>query len=210
MAQNQDDYSDDDLDALPDSTFQQLQENAFESTQQAARGKRLTLSPAARPPKRTPAVLAQGLERLSVGGAYPSFMSQRASELAQLPSSDYGDLDDEMLDGEIYDTAEEPGANAIQASRAASLPAGGESTQRKQWRNQRYGTLPKHIHSNPPQAPAVAQMRNEFQGNHTNSGNMEETAFDDAAVRPSRRPDIDALNAQILEVCSPRASSSIT
>ncbi|KAL8889713.1 MAG: hypothetical protein Q9215_003067 [Flavoplaca cf. flavocitrina] len=200
MAQNQDDYSDDDLDALPDSTFQQLQENAFESTQQAARGKRLTLSPAARPPKRTPAVLAQGLERLSVGGAYPSFMSQRASELAQLPSSDYGDLDDEMLDGEIYDTAEEPGANAIQASRVASLPAGGESTQRKQWRNQRYGTLPKHIHSNPPHAPAVAQMRNEFQGNHTNSGNMEETAFDDGAVRPSSRPDIAALNAQILEL----------
>lgn len=210
MAQNQNDYSDDDLDALPDSTFQQLQENAFESTQQAARGKPLTPPPAARPPKRTPAVLAQGLERFSVGGAYPSFMSQRASELAQLPSSDYGDLDDEMLDGEIYDTAEEPGANAIQASRAASLPAGGESPPRKQWPNQRYGTLPKHIHSNPPQAPAVAQMRNEFQGNHINPKIMEATTFDDDAVRPSRRPDIDALNAQILEVCSPRASSSIT
>ena len=208
MTQDQDDYSDDDLDALPDSTFQQLQENAFESTQQAAQGKPPTLPPATRPPKRTPAVLAQGLERLSVGGPFPSFMSQRDSELVQLPSSDYGDLDDEMLDGEIYDTAEEPGANAIQASRAASLPVGGESTQREQWRNQRYGTLPKHIHSNPPQAPALAQIRNEFQGNHIKLGDVQETTSDDDTLRPSRRPDIDALNAQILEVCSPRASSS--
>lgn len=208
MAQEHDDYSDDDLDALPDGTFQELQDNALESTQQAARGKPPTLPPLARSQKKTPAVLAQGLERLSVKGALPSFTPQRKSDLPQLPSSDYGDLDDEMLDGEIYDTAEEPGANAIQASRAASLPVGGESTQREQWRTQRYGAPPRHIQSNVPQAPGLAQMRNESQGNHMKLGDVQETTSDDDTDRPSTCPDVDALNAQILEVCCPRASSS--
>ncbi|KAI4286074.1 MAG: hypothetical protein L6R38_000191 [Xanthoria sp. 2 TBL-2021] len=204
MAQEHDDYSDDDLDALPDGTFQELQDNALESTQQAAREKPPTLPPLARPQKKTPAVLAQGLERFSVRGALPSFTSQRASDFPQLPSSDYGDLDDEMLDGQIYDTAEEPGANAIQASRAASLPVGGESTQREQWRTQRYRELPKHIQSNVSQAPGLAQMRNESQGNHMKLGDVQETTSDDDTDRPSRRPDIDALNAQILELRSER------
>lgn len=202
MAQEHDDYSDDDLDALPDSTFRELQHNALESTQQAARGKPPVPPATARSLKKTPAALAQGLERLS------SFPSQRESGLPHLPSSDYGDLDDDMLDGEIYDTAQEPGANAIQASRAASLPVAGESTQREQWRAQRYGALPKHIQSTVPQAPDLAHMRPDMQGNHVKVGDVQQTTSDDDIDRPSRRPDVDALNAQILEVCCPRASSS--
>ena len=208
MAQEHDDYSDDDLDALPDSTFRELQHNALESTQQAARGKPPVLAATASSLKKTPAVLAQGLERLSVGAAFPSFPSQRESDFPHLPSSDYGDLDDDMLDGEIYDTAQEPGANAIQASRAASLPVGGESTQRERWQAQRYGALPKHIQSTGPQAPGLAQMRLDMQGNHVKVGDVRKTASDDGIDRLSRRPDVDALNAQILEVCCPRASSS--
>lgn len=202
MAQEHDDYSDDDLDALPDSTFRELQHNALESTQQAARGKPPVLPATTRSLKKTPAALAQGLERLS------SFPSQRESDFPHLPSSDYGDLDDDMLDGEIYDTAQEPGANAIQASRAASLPVAGESTQREQWRAQRCGALPKHIQSTVPQAPGLAQMRLDMQGNHVKVGDVQQTTSDDDIDRPSRRPDVDALNAQILEVCCPRASSS--
>ncbi|KAL8651468.1 MAG: hypothetical protein Q9226_004694 [Calogaya cf. arnoldii] len=189
MAQEHEDYSDDDLDALPDGTFQELQEHALESTQQAARERPPTLPPQ----KRTPAAIAQGLERLSVRGPHPPFTSQRESNFPQLPSSDYGDLDDEMLDGEIYDTAEEPGANAIQASRAASLPVAAENTQREQWRAQRYGPLPKHMQSNVPQ-------RYESQGNHIKLGDVQETASDHDTVRHSIPPDIDALNAQILEL----------
>ncbi|KAL8853872.1 MAG: hypothetical protein Q9221_001343 [Calogaya cf. arnoldii] len=189
MAQEHEDYSDDDLDALPDGTFQELQEHALESTQQAARERPPTLPLQ----KRSPAVIAQGLEKLSVRGPLPPFTSQRESDFPQLPSSDYGDLDDEMLDGEIYDTAEEPGANAIQASRAASLPVAAESTQREQWRTQRYGPLPKHMQSNVPQ-------RYESQGNHMKLGDVQETASDHDTVRHSRPPDIDALNAQILEL----------
>ncbi|CAL8575862.1 hypothetical protein XPA_001762 [Xanthoria parietina] len=204
MAQEHDDYSDDDLDALPDSTFRELQHNALESTQQAARGKPPVLAATASSLKKTPAVLAQGLERLSVGAAFPSFPSQRESDFPHLPSSDYGDLDDDMLDGEIYDTAQEPGANAIQASRAASLPVGGESTQREQWQAQRYGALPKHIQSTGPQAPGLAQMRLDMQGNHVKVGDVRKTASDDGIDRLSRRPDVDALNAQILELQSER------
>ncbi|CAO1600320.1 hypothetical protein XANCAGTX0491_004013 [Xanthoria calcicola] len=204
MAQEHDDYSDDDLDALPDSTFRELQHNALESTQQAARGKPPVLPATARSLKKTPAVLAQGLERLSVGAALPSFPSQRESDFPHLPSSDYGDLDDDMLDGEIYDTAQEPGANAIQASRAASLPVGGESTQREQRRAQRYGALPKLIQSTVPQAPGLAQMRLDMQGNHVKVGDVQQTASDDDIDRPSRSPDVDALNAQILELRSER------
>ena len=57
---------------------------------------------------------------------------------AHEPSSDYGDFDDEMLDGEIFDAAETPFAPAaIQPSENHSNA--GESTQREQWRQQRYG-----------------------------------------------------------------------
>ncbi|KAL9000396.1 MAG: hypothetical protein Q9169_000913 [Polycauliona sp. 2 TL-2023] len=197
MAHEYDDYSDDDLDALPDGTFQELQERALESTQQAAKAK---LPPFVNPQRRPPAVLAQGLERFSVGGALPSSTSHRKSGFPHLPSSDYGDMDDEMLDGEIYDTAEEPGANAIQASRAASLPVAEEITQREQWPAQRYGTLPKHMHSNVPQAAGLAQIRSEPQGNHMKLGNIQETTSDDDVNGNSTRPDQDALHAQILEL----------
>ncbi|KAL8672541.1 MAG: hypothetical protein Q9168_003008 [Polycauliona sp. 1 TL-2023] len=197
MAHEYDNYSDEDLDALPDGTFQELEEHAFESTQQAAREK---LPPVAHTQKRPPAVLAQGLERLSVGGAFPSFTSHRMADFPHLASSDYGDMDDDMLDGEIYDTAQEPGADAIQASRAASLPVVGEGTQREQWPAQRYGALPKHIHANLPQAPGLAQVRNRPQGNHIDLGNVRETTSDDDLPLPSIRPDQEALNAQILEL----------
>lgn len=57
---------------------------------------------------------------------------------AHEPSSDYGDFDDEMLDGEIFDAAETPFMPAvIQPKEYHSND--GESTQREQWRQQRYG-----------------------------------------------------------------------
>ncbi|KAL8782948.1 MAG: hypothetical protein Q9213_005004 [Squamulea squamosa] len=200
MVQEQDDYSDDDLDALPDGTFLELQEHAVVSTQQAARPKSLALPSAARSQNRDPAIIAQGLERLSVGRAFQSSTSQRASKFPHPPSSDYGDLDDEMLDGEIYDTAEEPGVNKIQASRAVSVPLGSESTPREQWRTQRYGTVPQYIHPDVPQPPGGAQIRNRSRDNHTKLGNAQERTSDKDTVRLNRQPDIDVLNAQILEL----------
>lgn len=54
------------------------------------------------------------------------------------PSSDYGDFDDEMLDGEIFDAAETPFVPAVVQPKEHYNNAG-ESTQREQWRQQRYG-----------------------------------------------------------------------
>ncbi|KAK0507497.1 hypothetical protein JMJ35_010020 [Cladonia borealis] len=116
-------YSDDDLDALPDHTFHELQENAFSSTQQPIARPQL---PALRqPPRHDAPALAGGFGRLALAGA--SAHAGNPHEF-QPPSSDYGDFDDEMLDGEIFDAAIDERV--------------GETTQREHWRQQRYGLPP--------------------------------------------------------------------
>ena len=67
---------------------------------------------------------------------------------AHEPSSDYGDFDDEMLDGEIFDAAETPFVPAVIQPKEHRSNLG-ESTQREQWRQQRYG---KPIQDANPQA----------------------------------------------------------
>ena len=129
-------YSDDDLDALPDHTFHELQEKAFSSTQQPiARPQLPALRQLARPDN--PA-LAGGLSGLAVAGA--SVHAGNSHDF-QPPSSDYGDFDDEMLDGEIFDAAELPNLAAKYDTRAINERVG-ESTQREHWRQQRYGLPP--------------------------------------------------------------------
>ncbi|CAD6578813.1 MAG: hypothetical protein ASARMPREDX12_008979 [Alectoria sarmentosa] len=119
QAGEDDDYSDDDLDALPDHAFHELQETAIQSTQPS-------LNPQVQlPTLKHSARLAGGLGLLSA------------------PSSDYGDFDEEMLDGEIFDAAEEPTlVTRCEADTGGKEP--GELTQREQWRLQHYGAnLPK-------------------------------------------------------------------
>ena len=129
-------YSDDDLDALPDHTFHELQEKAFSSTQQPTARPQL---PALRqPPRHDAPALADGLGRLAVAGA--SAHAGNSHDF-QPPSSDYGDFDDEMLDGEIFDAAELPNLAARYDTRAIDERVG-ESTQREHWRQQRYGLPP--------------------------------------------------------------------
>ncbi|KAL8811395.1 MAG: hypothetical protein Q9200_001829 [Gallowayella weberi] len=197
--QHDDGFSDDDLDALPEGTFQQMQENAVIFTQQAAREKQTSLPAAARPQNKAPTVLAQGLERLSVSKDVPSYALQAESNFPNQPSSDYGDMDDDMLDGEIYDAADEPGVDAIQASRAASLPHA-ESTQREQWRDQRNAMPPKQLHSNTPQLPAEPQMRNARDGNLPKTEKLQESVDNGDTTHGGRQSDRDALEAQILEL----------
>jgi len=126
-----DGYSDEDLDALPDYAFHELQANAVRSTQQ----------PVTRP--QLPTVSQSRAGSLGLigqhgqsdrGGALNQFIAQRAPPQ---PSSDYGDIDDEMLDGEIIDAAEQPSLAAEHEIKTAERQAG-ESTQREQWRQQRY------------------------------------------------------------------------
>lgn len=123
-----DTYSDDDLDALPADAFYKLQEDAFRATQhQAGQG----LYPRPGP----------GLANTAAGESIKPFSRPGAgSENATYqmgihhPSSDYGDFEDDMLDGEIFDGAEQIGGSH---QRYQHDPPG-ESTQREQWRMQRY------------------------------------------------------------------------
>lgn len=127
-----DGYSDNDLDALPDHAFDELQGNAVRSTQQAAtRVQPPTLGQSSKPGG--PGA-AGGSVRSLVGEVITNAPLQ---PFPPQPSSDYGDFDDEMLDGEIFDAAEEP-ALAAEYEAAISIDPVGETTQREQWRQQRY------------------------------------------------------------------------
>lgn len=129
-ADEDDDYSDDDLDALPAHTFHELQCDAIQSTQQPSLSAQVQL-----PTINQPVGLTSGLGRLSVDGPASHASNQSAF---QAPSSDYGDFDEDMLDGEIFDAAEEP-ALAARYNAGARGKEPGDFSQREQWRLQRYG-----------------------------------------------------------------------
>ncbi|MCJ1338272.1 hypothetical protein MMC09_003558 [Bachmanniomyces sp. S44760] len=132
MADNdgEDGYPDEDLDALPSDVFQALQQNAVISTQQ-----RQYLVSGNQQSHGEPYALeiphgpnGQLNHRLKPG-------SHAITNLQ--PSSDYGDLDDELLDGEVFDAAEHPDV----VRRNDALPTGrvvNGSTEREQWQQQRY------------------------------------------------------------------------
>ena len=134
QAAEEDPYSDDDLDALPDNAFHELEENAVKSTQQA--GNVATRLPSFKSPRRVNDVsLAGGFGRLSVA---PEATFGRQQHTLPQPSSDYGDFDAEMLDGEIYNAADQPSLAAVVQREESSRHVVGESTQRELWRHQRY------------------------------------------------------------------------
>lgn len=102
---DEDDYSDDDLDALPVNTFHELQQNAIRSTQQ----------PDSYENRPSPGAIPSG----PLHSGHPAgdkFLNNSSNASKILPtwnppqqhSSDYGDFDDEMLDGEILDAKDKP------------------------------------------------------------------------------------------------------
>lgn len=188
-------YSDDDLDLLPDDTFHRLQEHAITSTQQAPRVNNASHPSLGPPTKKASVPLAGDLNRLSVT---EDSVLQDDLDFPHQPSSDYGDLDDDMLDGEIYDAAEEPGVNAIQASRAANISFN-ESTQRELWRKQRY-SVPSHRDLDLPQVKAKPPISNGARSSQHESGEDGEHSVYNDDVGINRQSDLDALQAQILEV----------
>ncbi|KAL8937750.1 MAG: hypothetical protein Q9211_003523 [Gyalolechia sp. 1 TL-2023] len=189
------DYSDDDLDLLPDDTFHQLQEHAITSTQQATKANDALYPHRSLLQHKASEPLAGGFERLSVAD---HLALQDDLDFPQKPSSDYGDLDDEMLDGEIYDAAEEPAVNAIQASRAANLPHG-EITQRELWRNQKY-SVPSHRPLDLPQARAKPPILNGTAASSfkTKEGGRPSPDKDDAPIK--EQSSLGALQEQVLEL----------
>ena len=197
-----DDYSDDDLDALPDQAFHQLQQNAIQSTQQPSLSAQVQL-----PTIKQPTGLASGFGRLSVTGPASHAANQSAF---QAPSSDYGDFDDDMLDGEIFDAAEEPDL-AVRYISGAHGQEPGEQSQGEQTRLQRYG--PNQRNSE----PIRAQQRVSQQGTvgvPLNTGNGSESPNatvqkgramcmeDEDRTRqpPQETTDVNALQAQVQKV----------
>lgn len=153
-----DGYSDEDLDALPVNTLDKLQEDAFRSTQQ--------------PRREVPRELQRQQAQLSThiakdpSGPITALDAAQHTRSPHQPSSDYGDFDDEMLDGEIFDGAE--------SSTTAYLPQSpgvmGESTQRERWRQQRYGASAQWgLHQVrqfcSPQNNNILRMANTLSGN---------------------------------------------
>lgn len=130
LAGEDDDYYDDDLDALPDHAFHELQQNAIQSTQQPSLSAQVQL-----PTVKQPEGLPKTFGRLSVAGSTSHITNASAF---QAPSSDYGDFDDDMLDGEIFDAGEEP-ALAERYKAGTREQGAREHSQREEWRLQRHG-----------------------------------------------------------------------
>lgn len=202
QAGEEDDYSDDDLDTLPDHAFHQLQENAIQSTQQPSLSAQVQL-----PVLRQSRGLAGGLGRLSVEGTASHVANQHAF---QAPSSDYGDFDEEMLDGEIFDAAEEP-ALAARYEAVADQKEPWEHSQKEQWRLQRYGASQSKSGTIEAQQPVSQQEAVGvplFKGNSSRGPNDEGhgrrgmfVENQSPAGPPSREvADVDALQAQVQKV----------
>lgn len=181
----EDGYSDDDLDALPVHALQELQQNAIRSTQKA--GKYGNASRSTRGSISRPTGLAVGL------GKYPS----NTDNYTHQPSSDYGDFDDgmldeEMLDGEITDAAE-------QSIAISALGRAGERMHKEQCRQERYCAPQSLQRSGRKQEGFLHEnFANMDQGSDTMS--LEDDHSRIAAKIVPERPTVDHLRAQVEEV----------
>lgn len=194
QAGEEDDYFDDDLEALPDFTFQ--------STRQPS------LSPQVQLPtiKRTPG-LTSGLGRLSVAESANHAANQPALRAL---SSDYGDFDDDMLDGEIFDAAEEP-ALAVRYKAVTREHESDGSSQREQRTLQRYRPDQRGLDSietqhRVSQQGAVGLPSNDGSGPGGTQATAQEEGFmhpgEESRTRPPREEttDVIALQAQVQKV----------
>ncbi|MCJ1402903.1 hypothetical protein MMC11_006124 [Xylographa trunciseda] len=137
-------FLDDDLDALLSHDFLELQQRAIRSTQQ--------------PKPTAPAVhelqdISHARSAISARRSPRGLTNSNNRPLAQAfpdnPSSDYGDLDDEVLDAGLLDAPRDPLDTRL-ANAARPRPLG-ESTQREQWRLQRFSNSLNLRKPNQPQ-----------------------------------------------------------
>lgn len=199
QAGEDDDYSDDDLDALPDHAFRQLQENAAQSTQQPSLSAQVQHSAI----KNTTG-LASGLGRKFNGEPASHAANQHA---LQAPSSDYGDFDEEMLDGEIFDAAEDPALAArYEAGTGGQEPE--EYSQREQSRLQRYcadqlksGPAEAQQHVYQQGAVGVSLSKAKDSGGPTATRQGARAAYMvNQSPTGSQSADVNALQAQVQKV----------
>ena len=201
-----DDYSDDYLDALPDQAFHQLQQNAIQSTQQPSLSAQVQL-----PTIEQPTGLASGFGRLSVTGSASHAANQSTF---QAPSSDYGDFDDNMLDGEIFDAAEEPDL-AMRYIPGAHGQEPGEQSQREQSRLQRSGVNQRNSEPTRPrqrvsQQGSVGVPLDNGDGPGIGNATVQKgRAMDEYRTHPppQESTDVNALQAQVQKVGLPNAQT---
>lgn len=181
----EDGYSDDDLDALPLHALQELQQNAIRSTQKA--GEYGNASYSTRSTILRPTGLAVGL------GKYPS----NTDSYTHQPSSDYGDFDDgmldeDMLDGEIIDAAE-------QTMAISALGRAGERMHKEQYKQERFCASQSLQRSGRKQEVFLGEnIAKVDQGSGTMS--LEDDHSRIAAKNVPERPTVDHLRAQIEKV----------
>ncbi len=196
--QGDDGYSDDDLDALPAETFHELQETAIRSTQNPRGHGKASVQSKHRPLTKSPADLTREIGGLSFEGL--ASQQGRATPHPEPPSSDYGDFNDEMLDGEIYDAAEQP-AVPVSRSNPSLGKVAGDSTQREEWRQQRFGGLPQsrgyEEQLRPHKSPGNLGVQNHV---GDKSGSYKGHPPAEMLVSQSGE-DVESLQAQIQEVC---------
>lgn len=208
-------YSDDDLDALPADAFQELQQNAIRSTQQLRNKDQLVsllgfgqgLSESEDP--------RRGFGNLAVSGN--AFYKAPAPPPSHQASSDYGDFDDEMLDGEIFDAAEEPVILKERIGGFVARPPG-PNTQREQWRQQRYGapsrpqTHGAGLVSLPARPLPAHQTRHGLNEKDRREAGGNTSVSYEGSQRPGEEPhrkssNIEDLEAQVQKVFKPGYSS---
>lgn len=203
-----DGYSDDDLDALPADAFQELQQNAIRSTQQLRPGEQPVPQHGFEQGLLKSDNSKRGFANLAVSDN--AFYKAPAPAPSHQASSDYGDFDDEMLDGEIFDAAKEPIILNKRIGGFVSRPPG-VSTQREQWRQQRYGVPSRpqthgagHL-SLPPGPLSSRQIRQGLSEGDQRGAGGKFSVSDQGSQRPQEEfiqtsRNIGDLEAQVQEV----------
>lgn len=200
-----DGYSDDDLDALPVDTFHELQQNAIRSTQPPEYHDDL-----AHPVGRPVQLLGPAGRIADHGNVENASNTPITRTYAHQPSSDYGDFDDEMLDGEILDAAEEPVIITGREGGVVGRPIG-ESTQREEFRQQRFGETSRirdyewdqhpygdRAASNLGQSPGF--RRDGFENHDGTMFFTHQNVHESRAQPTGIPPAVDSLQAQIQKV----------
>lgn len=199
-----DGYSDSDIDALQWNDLEELQRHAVESTQQ--RGAEISIRQAINGQKNARASsVASALPR---GNNFVT-MPEEAQSFPEPPSSDYGDLDDEILDNGAVETpsfslSRRPAASPARRAMGVGTTEGG-------WRKQGYPIQQdeKHVTQHQP-GPSTSLLP--FRSSLKNHEYREEEGADDEMrddIEMARRSraaeagptkDYAALEAKVAEV----------
>jgi len=197
-----DGYLDDDLDALISEDFLELQQGAIRSTQQQRQ------HPDDQHIHSLPSSASVPLRPRTLHAVGNTSVQPQAESFTDHPSSDYGDLDDEVLDAGLIDSPK----NLRAGNQTKNVVPGvaGVNTQRVQWGQQGF-YVPRQLQANssrPPSpqvkpGPSIAHQV----GNHGKSFEVEDDMFDNGFVEQApaayiggHGSELKALEAKVAEV----------